>query len=51
MLHRFFREALRWLIDSNPAIIVFEALMFHKIKNGNNGIDNYTTENTRLPST
>ena len=50
MLHRFFREALRWFIDSNSAIIVFEAQMFHKIKNENNGIHNYTAENTRLPS-
>jgi hypothetical protein len=49
MLHRSFREALRWFIDSNSAIIVFEALMFHEVKNENNGIDNYTTENTRLP--
>jgi hypothetical protein len=50
MLNWCFREALRCFVDNNSAIIVFEALMFHKIKNENNGIDNYTTENTHLPN-
>ena len=50
MLHRSFREALRWVIESNSFIIAFEALMFHKIKNENNSIHKYTAQSTRLPS-